>query len=522
MVSLSSIWKTLNGEKPQVAKQDAKLDKNNSNFNSKHVINIDKSSKIEGKSYSQIQEEVLSFLAKSTTAQAIMNCLLDDIIGRGIRLIPAPSTPYLSSSTSSSLNSSELKDFKNQARRIFDAFVNSKLSSFDNTQNLFQLQHDAYSYFLSYGEFFAIIRYQSDAIYPINIQLIPPKLVKNPSSNAQIPNGNTCKYGIEFDANGLIVAYHITDTNSKSIRVERFTIDGKIQMLHGFNKAHPSNIRGISQFAFVIDAINRYERYTRSEFTKSIVLNKPLVLIFGTKISGDVSNFLQSRQGASSLPLEGNSDYSVNFSENDFDNDGMIFQQLNKNTQDIRAFESTKTTADFIVFSTHLLQNILNFFRMPVSVFNRKHDASYSASRAETNLYIETIESSRDAFGSQFMIPIYQAFMKQELMTNINNNDEISIKIKSYFNNKDVSLRAKEMLIGSVVIGLSKRPIDPLREAKAWEVLINMGIISRTEITMMLSGEDFDDVASNLKHEDELLKELSSSTLKGGNSDTKQ
>lgn len=118
--------------------------------------------------------------------------------------------------------------------------------------------------------------YESPTLYragivPLGMELLEADYLDS-SVNGQLANGNTAVRGIEFDAEGFPVAYHLFTEHPGSLyrNVRSFSLGRSVRIdasriIHPFLRKRASQSRGISWLASVIMEMHDFDEYQDSE-----------------------------------------------------------------------------------------------------------------------------------------------------------------------------------------------------------------------------------------------------------------
>lgn len=147
-----------------------------------------------------------------------------------------------------------------------------------------QLARTAFITRLVDGECIAIIRNKDrGGRYTTCIELVDPDRLTNPnglSDNMKLLNGNTIYAGIEFNNDNEPVAYHFRVKHPATVaqgmenytwvRVERYSPNGKPQVVHSFRVHRPNQRRGVSGLTSVIKRVRMNDNYDVAELEAAL------------------------------------------------------------------------------------------------------------------------------------------------------------------------------------------------------------------------------------------------------------
>ena len=207
----------------------------------------------------------------------------DAVVGKKFGLAFAPNLKMLGVDPTSSEGEAWVADIEAEweayAEGItFDADVTRK-SSFTLLMHIVQvgLHVD--------GEVLGLIRAKPGQMgYLTALQLIEPERLDDlDHSRLSGQNGNEVRYGIERDATGEPIAYHIRDAHPSEARwsstgklaevrrIERFGPNGRPQVLHLFDETRPNMTRGVSrEMLSTLKANKMLATYADAELSRQI------------------------------------------------------------------------------------------------------------------------------------------------------------------------------------------------------------------------------------------------------------
>jgi lambda family phage portal protein len=109
-------------------------------------------------------------------------------------------------------------------------------------------------------------RGDSDNPFGYSIELIDPDLVDEHYTVRQAPNGNEIRMGVELDARGRAVAYHVWNRHPSEGGTIRVRVPAT-EMRHVFRPLRPGQVRGVPWFAPVLQTHAFLAMYEEAEVT---------------------------------------------------------------------------------------------------------------------------------------------------------------------------------------------------------------------------------------------------------------
>lgn len=374
--------------------------------------------------------------------------------------------------------------------------------------DFYELQQIAMKSALMSGDVFALFqREKATALLPytLRIHLIEADRVRTPpdaresfygdTEGKTAPNGNRIHDGVEVDARGKAIAYHISnkypDSNAFSAeRFERIEATGKKTglplILHVMEAERPDQYRGVPFLAPVIETVLQTRRFTESEIMAAIVQT-----LFTAFITTDAN--------PAEIPMNevletGEPDLRDNPDEYEMGPGSVLHLKAGEKVQ----FGNPNVpSANFDKFMETVSTQIGAALEIPADVLMKSFNTSYSASRGALLEMWDMIKMRRAWFVGDFCQPIYEAFLSEAVATG-------RVSAPGFFN--DPVIRAA--WCGTRWIGPVQGQIDPRKEAEAQLLLINEGIKTREQVTREMGSGDFYENMEQLARENEQMKNV--------------
>jgi len=190
----------------------------------------------------------------SDIAESIVDSLVRNTVGTGIRL----------QARVEDASGQDMTDLNNQIEEAWKRWCRARncdvmgQSSFNEMQAI-GLRRRVYD-----GEIFFIKTYDRTARIPFKVQMVEADWLDS-SLSTNRDNGNSIVGGVEVDKFGKPVAYWFTEQSPdgfSSFNSKRVTAD---KVIHMFKKTRPSQVRGISEMARVMQRIRDVGEYLEAE-----------------------------------------------------------------------------------------------------------------------------------------------------------------------------------------------------------------------------------------------------------------
>ncbi len=330
-----------------------------------------------------------------------------------------------------------------------------------------------------------------------------PTRFSNATANAIFTNstegvtegGNKIYDGIEVDADGRVVAYHIRNTYPfEPIRAgktewARVTAIGENtglpNVLHIMEAERPEQYRGVTYLAQVIEPLLQGRRYTDSELTAAVV-ESFFTAFIKTEARPDDMPFNET------IPED---QTEVSSDPNDYE---MGPGQVNvmKPGEDVVFADPKRPAGGFDAFMTSVCKQVGAALEIPADLLLKAFNASYSASRAALLEAWKAFKMKRAWFVADFCRPIYEVWLSEAIALG-------RIHAPGFFS--DLTIR--EAWLGSEWVGPSQGQLDPVKEVTAEKMACEEGFSTREESTIRLTGGSYDANVERLASENKRLRD---------------
>ena len=379
-----------------------------------------------------------------------------------------------------------------------------------------ELQQLALVSWLLSGDTFPLIkRYEPTKLnpYSLRIHLIEADRVCTPMSvrtggylrgatEGKADNGNLIHDGVEVDANGRVVAYHIcncypfefVDKKVEWTRVEAYgKATGLPNILHVMDAERPDQYRGVPYLAKVIEPMLQTRRYTESELMAALIQSFFSAWI-ETEANPDLIPMNEVGRGdVGPVPGE-NPETNMSASENEYEMGPGTVNVL-KMGESVKFGQPNIPTAGFETFMKAMCKQMGAALEIPHEVLMKEFNASYSASRASLLEAWEGFKMRRSWFVNDFCQPIYEIWLTEAIARG-------RIQAPGFFDDPLV----RDAWCGARWIGPVQGQIDPRKEVDAALLQISHGLKTHEQVTREMGGGDWNENITQLERENELLK----------------
>ena len=327
------------------------------------------------------------------------------------------------------------------------------------------------------GDVFVLLPRVKTAHFPydLRLQVIEADRVCNKDYK---PNTETLAGGVETDKNGAPAKYHIIKSHpgaswkrkeSKWDIVDAFGSKlGLRNVIHLFAPDRPGQSRGVPDLAPVIEAFRQLGNYTEAELAAAV-------------ISGMFTVFIESGNGDAALDLSNLSEETGSTSSDDdlkLASGAIVGLEPGESIHDSNP---GRPNASFDPFLQAIMRQIGVALELPFEILIKHFTASYSAARAALLEAWKYFISERQWLADNFCQVVYEIWMYEAVITG-------RIAAPGFLNDPII----RKAYLGAQWVGPAKGQIDELKEIKAAEKRVDMGVSTLSEVTAEMTGGDWE------------------------------
>lgn len=428
-------------------------------------------------------------------------------IGSGLKLQCEPNISVLETEGVTGI---DFMVFQKTVEARFQVYANSKQCDFLKEKNLHQLALDFFKGKYLGGDCLCVIRYDENGP---NAQFISGDHIRNPELSSIYYDRaekakNTIEHGIEIDSRGKHIAYFVnvkSKSNNLIDEYERVPAYGantgkRLAWMISGEKICPDHVRSVPEISQSLEKINKLDRYTESVVTNAEQAANIVYTVVHDKDSTGESptdRMLSERRGSAIVDLPNNQELADGLANR-------MSQETSGKTYNmtpgskLESF-STEIGSDFGGVYEPIFNTISAGQDIPPEVASQKYNSNYSASRAAINSFGYIISTKRDNFSNQFYIPFYSLWLEYQILTN-------KIKAPGYIENSN-NFMVTESFSQCRFVGKNMPHIDPLKEAKAVELMLQLKLISREQAAEILNQGSWEDNYKKNLEEEKLFPE---------------
>ena len=436
----------------------------------------------------------------SAHARSVVNSLRNFTVNSGLRLQAMPSTTILGA------NEEQLREWVARVESSWRIWSNSKDADYAYQNSLNQLQGLAVTSMIVWGEYFAVLRWDSkrQRINPLSVQLIHPAQVAQPAGNfieAARSRGNIVKEGIEISQTGEEVAVYVKtkkpDGQTETNRIAAYSEKTKKQILvHGYVSMEPGQYRGMPFLAPVLHELAKCSDMTIFEL-ESAVINASMAGVVtvdkdATAGQAPFGTFGAPKGQTDSAPSQQTVSGYDDLVLREVKHGGIINQGLPPGYK-YDGIDTRRPNVNVPEFIDRLLTYISSAVGIPIELVKMQFGQNYSASKGSIELGFRIFENLNQEFANDFLNPIYSAWLEGEIAAGLVAAPGWEIP------------RIRAAWTFARWNGLPIPSLNPAVETRAAETRVMNGFSTREYEAQKLTGTTFAENVARLKDENTKL-----------------
>jgi lambda family phage portal protein len=434
----------------------------------------------------KLRDRSRDLLRNAPLAVGAVNTVVTNVVGTGLKMKSRVDRGVLK------MSEEQAEAWEAQVEREWRLWSESPECDVARTLNFSGMQEMGFRQTLENGDVFSLLANirRPGSPYGLKLQMIEGDRVCNPDWKTDTA---TLAGGVERDANGAPLRYHILNQHPGSICFSRTSVTwtprdafgktGRRNVIHLFDPKRPGQSRGVPYLAPVIESLKQLDRYTEAEIMAAV-------------ISGMFTVFIKSDSGGTGLsPMDPAMEVGGSDSDEDFKMASGAILNLAKG-EEIQTANPGRPNQAFDPFVMAILRQVGVALELPFEVLIKHFTASYSAARAALLEAWRFFRRRRAWLAVYFCTPVYEAWMDEAVALG-------RIKAPGYF--ADPILR--KAYLGAEWIGDAQGQIDPNKEIDAASKRIKEGVSTVERETVELTGGDFERNLPQIRKERRMLKE---------------
>lgn len=376
----------------------------------------------------------------------------------------------------------------------------------ERKQTVSQMLRLGFRHKLLDGDSLLILQYRRDRLgpgrgqYATTVQVVDPDRLSNPQQNFDMPN---IRGGVEIDADGAPVAYHIREAHigdwwsgAKTMtwqRIPRETSWGRPIVIHDFDMERGSQHRGVGILAPIVQRLKMLIKYDESELEAAI-----LNAIFGAYVESPYDAQMVSSALGDTGFGDGNELSAYQTQRTEYYQDKRLNLQNGARiphlfpNEKIVTLDAARPTSNFDGFESAVLRNIAAATGLSTQQVTQDwSEVNYSSARAAMLEAWKTLTRRRDDFATGTAQPVASAFVEE-----IHSIESLPLPsgAPDFLEAKAAYCRARWM-------GPGRGWVDPVAEKKGAILGLDAGLSTLEMEVAENAGEDWEEVMDQRKRE---------------------
>lgn len=413
----------------------------------------------------------------SALAGGAINTVVTNVVGTGLAMQPAPDAEFLG------LDEDAAKAWGDATSREWKLWAESPDCDITRAQNFYGLQSLVFRSVLESGDVFVIPTMAGPGVpYKLALQVIEADRVCNPNWKADT---ETLVQGVEMDANGAPIAYHVASRHPGArnragmtwTRIPAFNSAGRRNVLHIFERRRPGQTRGVPYLASVIEPLKQLTRYSDAEISAAVIS-----AAFAVFVKMDAEAFGQlfdDTSGSTYIDTALKQKWDGRVPVASMESPGKAINLLPGESIDAPALG--RPNVNFDPFFMACAKQIGVGLELPVEVILKAFNSSYSASRAALLDAWRFFRGRRDFVASYLCQPVMEFWLEEAVAL-------ARIRAGGFF--ADPAWR--RAWSAAVWTGDGPGSIDPMKEVDAAKERIAQGISTIAAESILFDGVDWE------------------------------
>lgn len=415
-------------------------------------------------------------------ARGARNTSKTNIVGTGLRMSSSLQREVLG------LSDEQAEAWEDNVEVLFDLWASSKMASVDRKLNFYELQNVAFTSAWDSGDCFALRRYkESTSFLALCVQLIEADRVCTPNDKvANLPGQPEIRDGVEIDADGEPVAYHVLNQHPGELLLSAYKPEDWARipargsspfplMVHLMENDRIGQTRGIPMLAPVIESLKQLDRYAEAELMAAVVSAFFTVFIKTNPENGASSGEMTGLMpGSGPMGGDGIAQPGGEMSLGS----GTVVELAEG--EDISTANPNRPNPNFDPFFLAVIRQIGIALGIPYEVLIMHFSSSYTASKAAIETARQFFTDRRTHLARNFCQPVYEWFLYEMVARG-------TIVAPGFLDDP-----IKRMAwCGSKWLGRAPIVLDSVKDANAAKLWIDLGVETIESITVEKNGGDW-------------------------------
>ncbi len=449
--------------------------------------------------YSTLRALSAEMFRRNIYTRGILRRLITNIVNTGLHLEAAPDETVLG------LEEDSLREWSELVEKRFELWASTeRLCDHTEAKSFGELQAMVMLEALVVGDVLCMFSFDQRTRLP-RLRLINGASVQTPMDYIfDRPGKNRVRHGVELDANGRHVAYHVRQEDGTSKRILAYgpKTGRRIAWLVYGTENRLDDVRGEPILSVFVQSLKEIDRYRDATSRKAIIASL-IALVKQCKEAGLPSKSITGMNGAPMLRKGLDTTTDTQGNEVSFQTleaiPGILIEGL-KPGEEIKSLGSQGTDEKFGDFEAALIQSIAWCLEIPPECLRLTFSHNYSASQAANNEFALFLKRARDVFARRVCQPVYTEWLFAEVTIG-------KLDAAGLLESRRVASRYDIVAawLATDWAGQIKPAADVQKVTRAYQFMVDNGFMTRTRAMRELSGMKYVPAMKQLRKDNELL-----------------
>ena len=442
--------------------------------------------------YWTLRARSVELFSQNLYARGIIRRLVTNEINSGLSLESIPNDEIIEG-----VSEEDLQVWADNVENRFQIWgENKELCDYKQLNTFGQLQAMVRQTALIAGDVLIVLRFNKRTNLP-QIQIIDGSAVQTPLGY-QPRSGNKIQHGVELDAQGRQVAYHVKQKDGGTKRVPATGEKSGRRLawlVYGTDKL-VDHVRGQPFLSLVRQSLKEIDRYRDSE-QRAAVINASLAMF--VKKTEDKAGTLPLSNGAlrKGAVTTQNSDGTTRQFAATEQLAGLVIEELQQGEEPV-SFNTQRPNVNFGTFESAIVAALAWANEIPPEILMLSFNSNYSASKAAINEFKMYLDRVRKTFAADFCKPVYEQWLLNEALTG---RIDAQGLLNSWRNPALYDVYGA--WVHSDFQGQIKPSIDLGKDVKSYKMAVDCGWITNSRASKELFGTKFSSNIKRLRKEQE-------------------
>ncbi|AUR92632.1 coil containing protein [Vibrio phage 1.175.O._10N.261.55.B3] len=438
--------------------------------------------------YWTLRNRSVQMFNENLYAQGLINRFITNIVNTGLTLEAKPVASILG------VEQETLNKWTDDVEARFTMYCNNpQLVDYYGEKTLSQLQTQRELQALVEGDVLVVHHFDTKTNLP-KIQLISSNCIQSPlDGDGGVADGHYLEHGVEFDAQGREIAYHVLKEDGEYVRYPRVGARSgrRVANLYRPGKRIMGQTRGMPLIGNVLQSLREIDRYRDSVQRKALATS---FLALAVEKDADTIGAKPLASAASRSANISSNDGSYKLNLKNF-NPGVFIDDMPAGHK-IKMMGSDGTDLSFGDFEAAIINSVAWSKGMPPEILKMSFGSNYAASKqatAEFNMFLDSERAATTVTNDQ---PLYKEWLYVEA---VKGNIKAPGMVEAWNDPNQYALVGA--WTQSDWSGSVKLNADFVKEVQGWKLAVESTFATNEMACKALFGKKHTLIVSQLEHE---------------------